>query len=349
MRASKEVSITVTGPDGTPMADCAVTVMFGNAVASTAVTSQSGAARITSLDPDTAYAVSIKPRSRDDIVRANLNDWKPQDTKVQLQDASPVTGVVLDDAGRAIPGAKVLYSWGSSGGRTTAGTDGHFRIGDVPAGQQVRLRPLVDGETDMSGAMQSWPYDVETTGGAKDVLVVAGMRGLVSFRLEGVPQGVETRWGLFTVMKVGTREDSGVLKGESLLRLRGLVPELRYRLIVGPTAAGRYALADDLVPGTPERTLALVQGTPLTGTVVLPPEYKSALGIEVTAQGELWTATTTCDAQGRFRFPGLPAEELQIRAAARVSTNLFLWGYTTTQPGGDVTIQVELPKRLGGR
>lgn len=344
MTAGKEVSITVTGPDSTPMPNCPVTVAFQGAVASAMVTSQAGLARFTSLDPELAYDVSITPGSRDDIARVNLNGWRPHDTTVQLQGAGLVTGVVQDDAGRPIAGAQVLFFSGSNGGRTTTGADGHFRIGGIPAGQSLRIRSLIDGELDMSNAMQSWPYDVETTGGAKDVVVVAGTRGLVRFRLEGVPQGVDTRWGLFTVMKVGTREDGGVLKGEDFLRLRGLVPDLRYRLIVGPTADGRYALADDLVPGAPERTLTLVQGTPLTGTVVVPPEYKSVLGIEVTAQGDLWTATTTADTQGHFRFAGLPAGELGVRAMARVSTGGYLWGRVTKRPGADVTIQVELPK-----
>jgi len=354
MSAGKDVSITVTGPDGTPMANCFVTVMSGSAVVGNVATSQSGAARFTGLDPGTAYHVSITPyemvithQPRDDVAPVRLNGWKPQDTTVQLKAASPISGVVQDDAGRAVPGATVRcnrYTM-DEGSTTTAGADGRFQIGGVPADEPVRLRLLIDGEHDMSSAMQSWPYDVETRGGAKDVVLIAGMRGLVSFRLEGVPHGVETRWGLFVAAKNGiTREHGGVLKAENFLRLRGLVPELRYRLIVGPTADGRYALADDLVPGAPERTLTLVQGTPLTGTVVVPPEYKTTLGIEVTAQGELWTATTTADAQGHFRFAGLPSGELAVRAMARVGTGGYLWGRVTTQPGGDVTIQVELPK-----
>lgn len=359
LAAAVDVTVRVQGPDGAPLGECSVTAFAEGAGATSNRTSRAGAARLTGLDPATGYSLFVRPPEwRDDLVETTISSWRPRDTTVVL--ASPpgsISGLVRDEAGHPVPFATVLCEGSSRAWRVAADADGRFRVTGLRSDETVRFRVRLEDEIDRTW-MRRGDERVSARAGSTDVVLVAAERDVTRFHIEGLPSGTATAWSLEAFVKNRwVDRGGGTLGPDGLLRFRCLDPTLGYRLFVGPTRDGRYALVEEIAVGAPEVVVRLVEGVPLTGKLVfiVGGERLSAsdmvLGGEldrilVTASGEGWTAYASPDAHGGFRFPGLPGGPCRLGASASKDGKLRWLGGASTQAGAEVTIELEaLPKR----
>jgi RNA polymerase sigma factor (sigma-70 family) len=366
LSAAATATVTVKGPDGTPLGGCTVILQLGGTSAGWAATGSSGNAQLTGLDATAAYRLLVVPH-HEGLIDTAIGSWTPHDTTVQLEGGGggEISGIVRDDAGQAIPWATVFWFQGSSGSSVAAGRDGRFRITGVRLNESARLRAQLEGEQNLAGRMPKLPDDLQARPGATDVVLVAHAADAVSFRVEGLPDGAATRWTMGTQDARGEmRENSGYVKTGGVIRIRGLDPSRRHRLLVGPTGDGRYGLVENVVVGGPEVSVRLTQGGVITGQVrwfnLMTPEGKPLrVSVQdmlkggyveemlVTAHGDLWSVRGTVDANGRFRIACVPAGGCSVGVSASKDGKLQYLGNAAASPGDDVVIDMDvygLPK-----
>lgn len=103
------------------------------------------------------------------------------------------------------------------------------------------------------------------------------------------------------------------VQDDGTFQFRDLVPG-RYRVILQPSRGGRTATTSDVVTVRPgqEATLSMVGSKGGTVTGRLLGFGKPVAGVRVTISGDGAPADTTTDAQGRYRFSGLPAGTYRV-------------------------------------
>jgi len=344
-----EPVVTVRDASGRPLEGCGVhaNVLSAGpmpvAPSLSATTSAAGTAKLPPLDPTARYMLQVDPPAdRDDLLRSWTRDWTPADTMLRLEPAFSVTGIVRDAAGSALSGATVTYTTQPYGSRTVlSAADGTFRVGGLSARAKVSLRAVARGDTDRGEGDA-----VEATAGDANVALVVDAAASLRVRVVGIPPGASVKYRLSSPARASsTYRDDRVPPG-GVLRFGGLDRAAKYRLFVGPTETGLYALSEEMSPSADETVLRLVQGEILAGRVNLPSGV-DAREVSVYAGGDGWLASTTVDAQGRFQFPGVPPHATRLDSFVyRQGKNVFR-ATCTTPSGTDVVL--DLQPEPGGR
>jgi RNA polymerase sigma factor (sigma-70 family) len=344
-----EPVVTVLDASGRPLEGCRVYAMVAStgpmpaAPSLSATTSAEGAAKLPPLDRTGRYTLQIDPpEGRDDLLHTWSRDWTPADATFRLEQAFSIAGVVRDAAGSPLSGATVTYTTQPFASRTVlCADDGTFRVGGLAARAKVSLRAVARGDVDRGEGDA-----VEATAGDANVSLVVDAAAALRVRVVGIPPGASVPYRLAAPTRgPATYRDDRVPPG-GVLRFGGLDRSAKYRLFVGPTETGLYALSEEMSPSADEVVLRLVQGEVLAGRVNLPAGVDTR-EVTVYAGGDGWLANTTVDAQGKFSFPGVPPHAARVDAFVyRQGKNVFR-GTCTTPSGTDVVL--DLQPEPGGR
>jgi protocatechuate 3,4-dioxygenase beta subunit len=270
------------------------------------------------------------------------------DPLVVVARAAPIAGVVVDEKGRPVAGARILLRNPMArllelglvldasievAFTAVTGADGRFRIDEAPGMEAQRLEVV-------HGALVPGPL-VEVPGDAREdmrVVLWTGdesklLRGRVTdVRGESVPGALVSRGGVvstsgvdgvFVMPAVDPR--LAVLGGAGDV-LRAVAPGVGSgEVLLTPDARGAAAGTVDVVLDQPPLAISgrVVDehGRPVTG-VMLTPVGKTPLGLrrhdhdagwwDCTAEEVLGTATAWAGADGSFTLPGLAAREYRI-------------------------------------
>jgi hypothetical protein len=97
-----------------------------------------GVAVLTSLVAGDGLSLFVRPpKTREDLGRFERIHWRPADETFRFERRTVIAGVVRDEEGRPVVGAKVEIRQGKSGRRrsATSGRDGRFRSVGLPEGE----------------------------------------------------------------------------------------------------------------------------------------------------------------------------------------------------------------------
>jgi RNA polymerase sigma-70 factor (ECF subfamily) len=348
-----EPTIRVLDALGRPLEGCSVSVTQSSGLTTSMAlstrTEADGVVKLPPLDPNVRYELSVgPPEGRDDLLHAWTQSWSPVDAVIRLDPAFAVAGLVRDAAGKPLAGALVSYRRANTvTGKTLSGEDGRFRVTGLRAKERIRLRAAARGDEEHDDRVEG--DATEATAGDEDVALVANAGATLRVHVADLPPGVSVPYRVSSTGgsqrgAVGRYRDDRV-PADGVLRLAGLDPAAKYRVFVGPTDDGKYALSDELSTGGDDAVLHLVQGEPLAGRVNLPSGV-AAKEVVLYASGEGWMTRTRVDAQGGFRFPGLPPHATRLDSFVYRQGKTVFRATATSPVGTDVVLNLQ-PAPLG--
>jgi hypothetical protein len=230
---------------------------------------------------------------------------------------APLTmeGVVRDPAGLAIPGVWIVRE----GHRNSVGdipkfrsdANGRFRVEDVPEGRAV-LR-FMPGDLNIRGGKL-----VETTGGARDLVVVVEPGPSLVAKIAGYvpPEDGRPRWARLTweeadggrVVRYTPIRDDGWLR---FVRL----PKDQDLELWANAASDRAVHEGGLRPGDPEVAIPSQRGLDVRGKVLVAPgENVHRVSVSATTLSGFKVARGSIEDDGTFVVRNLPAGTYRVSA-----------------------------------
>ena len=355
------VAITVLDPEGEPVAGAyvgAVTpaewhetfngrpiVVQGEDVAGHARTDVSGVARLAGLPPTMIYRLQVTPpdglrgEPRGDLLRASIEEWRPKDETVRLGRDRPIRGVVRDDAGNAVAGAKVAWEDPKRPQRWTV-------VKTDDRGEFV-LRELPDREVRVCAEMEGNPFGhrdgtaVGVRPGATDVVLRVDRGVDLAVKVENWPADAGRIEA--TLVSEGNLVSpiEATVDRDGTLTVRGVRPGTAYTLWIPPVGDGLSLLVEHLKPTIEPIAVRLVPGKTIRGRLRLPPGARDAavwaerLMLTSAARGEV-------DEDGRFEIRGLPDGDWEVKAQARRGGKTWA-GSARARAGGTVDVELTPP------
>jgi hypothetical protein len=290
---------------------------------------------------------------------------------VELVRGAPVSGVVVDPAGRPVAGARVLPEEASQpfpvvdSRRDAVTTDakGRWSFAALPAGTfrfsaaHAEHAPATSSNVALDGATPRADVEITMEPGARiagKVVLPSGEAAAATLRV--APRGGGFAW--FVGRQVSTRADG-------TFEIGGL-PRRPIDVVAARADASSQVVALDLAaqPSRTDVVLTLDVGGSIAGTVVTP-SGEPIPEAQVLAQPE-WTRgpeerrewhlrglpEDVADAGGRFELRGLPAGSYRLRAARPGQSPGMLWlrGGTPAKTGeADVRLVVAADGVVKGR
>jgi len=161
LRPSTSATVTVLGPQGTPIEGAQVVAVrnrnqaflmhelfseYATGWSTTATTSADGRAVLLGLDPDATFVLGARAPSSASLADSIVKSWRPADTILRLGAGLPVAGVARDAAGTPLHGAYVDCQDSNGVSRSVVtGEDGSFRFTGLAAGA-VQLEARFDDD-----------------------------------------------------------------------------------------------------------------------------------------------------------------------------------------------------------
>ncbi len=349
LRAGLSVTVTVTDRDGKPVAGATVNATrmpkgttWYPPGESPPQTDASGVARVTDLDSDVTYSLSVvPPRNRTDLKAPPVvSDWRPKDEAVVLERGYVVKGVVRDQTGRPVANASVMRREGENSvrGVATTGADGTFTISDLPAGTVMLSASPGEGMMWHGGDPNAGATAV--TAGAENVVLTVdlGLELAVTVENPGGTSWLQAQLGREGEGQGGGMAHSSVRAG--VVRFRGLRSDETYTLFVGPSEDGLIAYVTGVRAGGDLR-VRLVPGKTVTVRVIAPAGAQN-LGAYIQGAGFTAGSRGATGPDGRVEVRGVPDGTWKVQATAQVG-NEWWRGDATAAAGSSLEIEVKAP------
>ncbi|HZF12331.1 MAG TPA: carboxypeptidase regulatory-like domain-containing protein [Thermoanaerobaculia bacterium] len=333
----------VLGPDGTPAAGAAVSLLarggglFAGPSGSRARTDGDGGYLLDAV-PEGAQSFSAELAGAATAVRELA--VRPGENRLdfQLADGLEIAGRVVDPTGAPVSGAQVTASAGDPfPNETASGDDGSFRFGGLRGGA-YRLAAQLQGFASTSQEVRLADASV------RDVELRLGSGGAVAGRIVGLPP---EQLAEVTVSAYQTGMDSGSFRSspvdaEGQYRIGELPPgEWSMNAMVGLGGRSAHGKAQ-LPPGVPEVRLDLefpagftLSGRLLRGGQPVPGNFVAVRGTDVETGGAVRS-----DGEGAFRVEGLKAGTYKLTVNSRSAGQVH---EETLELTADREVQIDLP------
>lgn len=313
--------VRVLGPDGAALTEGAIRYAF-----STGAQGWTGNVRVRNgdasipLPPSPARGVLVvRPETgiAAGTARVELVSPMADPTEVRLPPELRIRGRVLDPAGRPVAAVPVIAEIAGTGvasgspgadGSAVTDRDGAFELGGL--GNFVYRLHCTPGPE----LAQRAPVESPAGTDGVEIQLVTGVQAVLS--VEG-PDGERLPGCRVIVARERTVAAVATTSWDGIARIEGLESGFRYSLRIDPPSA-----RDDLCPATREgwspenATVRLAAARAIAG--VVHDGFGRSLGgatVAYALPGAPWR-TTTADAAGRFRIPGLGTEIVRLRAVA---------------------------------
>jgi hypothetical protein len=262
--------------------------------------------------------------------------------RVVLDSASYLVVRTVDSSGRPRPDERIVYrvirdgvvASGYSG--DTSAADATCRLGPFPNGTEVDLQAGARGRSYEEVLAAPWQR-VRVDAGLVDLVV--GEPPRLRLRIRGLAAGQVPRVSALDPATGSSLFGSG---DRFVPPDRWESPSLAQtgpaEVVVGPLDDGRFARRQ-VVPSGEEIDIDLEAGLPMTG-IVVSSDLKGTLRGTVTASGRGFWVTAPLDEEGRFRFPGLPDEDLSFEGRVRTEDGAICHGQVRRSRGATV---IEIP------
>jgi hypothetical protein len=308
----------------------------------------SGSFALGNLGPG-EYAVLAQPDGfPPERVDVSLEDGDVDVGDIVFEDGLVIAGVVLDEAGSPVEGARVTASRDSDlearlfgvepdGAASETGSDGSFRLRGLDEG----IYALFAGALGYKGGR-----NVTVEAGAMDVVVTLKRAGAIA--------GAVVAGNGEPVLTFHVLTDTG--DRSSRERRRSVSSTADGRFLVEDLSPGEYALtvsAEGLKPGKVSRISVTVGETTDVGTIVLgrggriqgtvlDPEGGPVAGASVTGFPASFETVATSDARGRFELSGLEEGVIDLRVSHPDYADAFVRDVELRSEREPAEVRVEL-------
>jgi hypothetical protein len=271
-----------------------------------------GVALLDRVDPGVSFLLTIEPpKTRLDLMTDTRVDWSPHDETLTLPIRRVLRGRVHDASGRPVSDVAVLCTTPKGGGTSTSvAFDGSFVLRGVPFGVVI-LVPHYREQAATGRSVEAVEFPAE----ADDVDLVFEPGLLLRVHVENAPSQLgSAELKLEGVGASGVRPvrstDENPPRRDGILRFRGLRPGRTYTLCVSPVD-GLSLIREGVRSDAGELTVRLEPGLELTGRVLVP---DGATDVQVGFNDGRISANAVVEADGRFKFTGLPAGSYDVTA-----------------------------------
>jgi hypothetical protein len=367
MRLAVRPFVTLRDEAGKPISNAVVRVkppgslsFFGTPeIVEEKQTNADGRTRIEGLDPKARYTLTVyPPTERSDLLSYELAGWLPENTDLTLERARRIAGVVHDQDGEPVPGARLSWSHVAEGmdqrGKTlssTAAADGTFALENLRSGKYriwVRAPKGVKVSDPLTPAERADPEKRQGDERRKPRFVPSGAEGVI-LKL-AMPSTLELRLRAWTKKLgkpdillvasgkegIGPASISKRLDKEGRVTFTGLRWNVKYSVWMGDLKDGKYVLDEDLRPQERKLELRLMSGKTIEGRVDAP---KGTTGRKVYAVFPGFEVKGKMKSAGRFEIEGVPPGPWTLRATGKLSGDVLT---TEVQAKPDEEIVIEL-------
>jgi protocatechuate 3,4-dioxygenase beta subunit len=257
VQPAARVRVVVVDPDGAPVEGATVAPVGVRA----GQTGADGSVTFADANPPAGSALSVQPpRSRIDVLHANVANWAPADTTVSLAPAAVVSGTVRDPRGRPLAQARVVCHADTTFAEAWTDASGAFTAGRLVPGARVQISVEFDGE--------DFGRVADVASGARGAAIVLDLGATLLVRVAGVHRDeTESR---VTALLPGGEDRSARVTPEGVAVLTRLPAATPLRLRFGPTSQQRWAAADGVQSGGDDVVLTLREGASIAGRVEVP-------------------------------------------------------------------------------
>jgi 5-hydroxyisourate hydrolase-like protein (transthyretin family) len=276
-----------------------------------AVSDARGVAALDGLDPRGGHALVVAPpETRPDLAEARIAGWKPGNETIRLERLWAIAGIVRDEQGRGVAGAKVwlLPRMPHYGKTAMTGSDGTFRIAGIPAG-----RRLLSVKIGKAKGRDTGVHEIEVHTGQTDLDLAVRRPCELVVRVLG-HRDPDAR---VNVYRQGPEEYlcSVRIPPDGRTRIEDLDPEAVYSLWVGVGLSRGRCCLPEIRGGAGEVAIVLNSGKSITGRLLVPEGcILLPLGIRVFVKGPDSTYSGSVDPDLAFEISGLPDGEWDVRA-----------------------------------
>ena len=328
MSPGESVSGYVVATDGAAVSDVKVQIGTGPLVFLSDVVTQTdstGWFLVPDLDPEMTYTLGLQRSGYVPQSVAGLNLPRNEPVRVELEQASEVNGVVVNNAGEPVPGASVQVKRARKGGTRSgqsseatlgsalADDDGHFSFSVSPGVVSIVAQSKGYQEARRDGVELPNGKNVENL----EIELVPG--AIVEGGVVG-PDGeplTDARVKVVRSESAAFQFDQDVSDGDGKFELTGLAQGM-VSIEATHRDFPRVTRQVDVGPGRNRVDLEFEGGVPLSGTVSsLDGDVVSGASVRLLRVGRSWGGTERqTDHDGTFRFAGVSDGDYRILVQA---------------------------------